>query len=154
MRPPGNLGRQADSQTWKLLEEDDPKLVANVARQGRKRRKDAAKDKKALELSNQEWAKKAKQRFDKIAPTSETIDFSEPCPFLTFGTDQTTFVLAACSKSHATSLTYLSLRVRGLSREQILRIPFPWLPRPPPSSLEQSRITRAVSTSGARSSGS
>jgi len=60
----------------------------------------------------------------------------EACPFLRFGLDLDMFRLAACSRTHATSLTYLSLRIRGLSRLQILAIPYPWLPRPP--SLESS----------------
>ena len=72
-----------------------------------------------------------------------SCDESGPCPFLTYGTDYTTFVLAACSRHHATSLTYLSLRVRGLTRLQILSIPYPWLPRAPP--LEQSIVGRTVS---------
>ena len=77
------------------------------------------------------------------------FDASGPCPFLTYGTDHTTFLLAACSRNHAASLTYLSLRVRGLTRAQILSIPYPWLPRAP--SLEQSIVCRTVSDSFAGS---
>ena len=77
--------------------------------------------------------------------TPFVVNFSA-CQFLTFGTDLETFESAACSRQHATSLTYLSLRVRGLTRSQILSIPYPWLPRPPSPSLEQLISHRAVST--------
>ena len=48
----------------------------------------------------------ATEPFVSVSP-SFFYDVSEPCPFLTFGTDATTFRLAACSRSHATSLTFL-----------------------------------------------
>ena len=85
-----------------------------------------------------------KHDFTRNALPVQNDVWSEPCPFLTFGSDEETFNLAACSTLQATSLTWLSLRVRGLSQFQILQIPYPWLPRPPPPGLEQLIRSRAV----------